>query len=167
MSGLQATVAPAKAQGIFTTRDFAPEELVLVPLTTSIVIKGLAINEPPVGAVCIGTYKNQATNVTNHVALMRSGGLKSRVDKGNGTYDYVAPLWLVKISPAGAPEPNMFPKAIKLVNAMTIIPALSNKKFVPKGTELISRSLPQGKHVMAAAKAAAAMTPPSKRAKIG
>ena len=100
LCGIAVTVSPPKHREVRAMRDFGAAELVLVPLTTSIVQRKCDDSSAhPVGAVLLSEkFERPTTHVDCHPMLMPNGGMKppeKATVGGADKYSLVVPCWYV------------------------------------------------------------------------
>ena len=144
LKNLEPSVAPLAARGVCAKADYKAGALVLVPITSSIVVKKLSDTVPPHAVLLQKIYKHVRTKEVFNVVLQPSGGLKmpssTGADQSTGvgalrpvSFLMVALYWLV----ARGSAPNM---VVKKIQAQYIdIPVLVNKTNIKKGEELVQR----------------------------
>ena len=139
MSGV---TTPAKFRSLTATRSFEVEELVLVPITSTIFMKKQT-DSVPSGSVFVKTYKDPKGVVFN-IVLHPSGGMKMpKVETSTGVgglkqtpHSFVIPFWLVQDS-GDQGVCNMKLKVMKSKVVPSVpVPVLTNKCAIKKGDVL-------------------------------
>ena len=148
MNSLKATTSPIKHRMVEATRKIAKGDLVLVPLTSTIVLKKI-IDDVPIGNVFLKVYKDPKGNDYN-VVLTPSGGLKPpKEDNPTGIMglkqqpsSVLIPFWLVKDS-SKDDEINLVVKNIACDKFPAIkVPVFVNKKAIEPGDVLYASMQP-------------------------
>ena len=144
LNGLSGVTSPVKLRSLITTRAFKAGGIVLVPVTTSILIKKPS-ETVPTGSVFVRSYKDPK-GATFNILLHPSGGIKmpkTEPKTGIGGLkqtpsSFIIPFWLVQDS--GSSAPNMKVMTIKTDTHAVSIQVLTNKIDVKKG-EVLSAPL--------------------------
>ena len=131
-----------KLRALTATRSFEAEELVLVPLTSTIYMKKQT-DIVQGGSLLMKTYKDPK-GVTFNIVLAPSGGIKmSKTETNTGVgglkqapSSFVIPFWLVQDSGEHG-TPNMKLNNIKSTAISSVsVPVLTNKCAINKGDVL-------------------------------
>jgi hypothetical protein len=144
LAGLVPTIAPLKSRCVRASRDFPIGGVVLVPLTHSIMLKGVGQATLHGAVVIPNAYKHVQTQQFMNAVLLQSGGLKLptkfECDKSTrigALKDKAQPLivlyWLV-----GHAESNKHGNMVQMmmvVNDLSI-PCLTSDRVIKSGDEL-------------------------------
>ena len=144
VAGLSATISPTKFRQLEATKKFNKDEIVLVPLTTTIALKKVE-DDIASGSVLLKEYKSPK-GATFNVVLSPGGGIRfPKEDFVTGIGGLVekpqkllCPFWLVKEASVDG-DANLVAKRLTCATFPQLqIPVLTNKKVVDVGDVLVS-----------------------------